>query len=310
MIKFYKNRKWFYIISICLMLIGVVSLFIRGIELDIQFSGGTKLSYSYTGDIQISDVETIVTNILGKKATAQTQTAVSDDSNRKTVVISVGGTSSLATEQLDKITNEITSKFSANDIELYETQSVEPYIGKRFFTNGIKAMLIAMVLIVIYVTLRFKIISGFSAALTALLALLHDLLLIFFTFVIFGIPINDGFIAVILTILGYSVNDTIVIYDKIRYNKRLYAGKMSIEEIADTSINQCLTRTINTSLISCLAIALVFIFSLISGLTSVSHFALPLMVGIISGCYSSITLPGTLWVSWQKHGEKKKAKAK
>ena len=137
MIKFYKNRKWFYIISICLMLIGVVSLFIRGIELDIQFSGGTKLSYSYTGDIQISDVETIVTNILGKKATAQTQTAVSDDSNRKTVVISVGGTSSLATEQLDKITNEITSKFSANDIELYETQSVEPYIGKRFFTNGI-----------------------------------------------------------------------------------------------------------------------------------------------------------------------------
>lgn len=167
-----------------------------------------------------------------------------------------------------------------------------------------------MVLIVIYVTLRFKIISGFSAALTALLALFHDLLLVFFTFVIFGIPINDGFVAVVLTILGYSVNDTIVIYDKIRYNKRLHAGKMSIEEIADTSINQCLTRTVNTSLMSGLAIALVFIFSLISGLTSVSHFALPLMVGIISGCYSSITLPGTLWVSWQKHLEKKKAKAK
>lgn len=306
MIKFYKNRKWFYIISICLMLIGVVSLFIRGVELDIQFSGGTKLSYSYTGEISTSDIENIVTNVLNKKATAQIQTAVSDDSSRKTVVISVGGTSSVTTDQLDKITDEIKSKYADNAIELYETQSVEPYIGKRFFTNGIKAMLIAMVLIVIYVTIRFKVISGFSAALTALLALFHDLLLVFFTFVIFGIPINDGFVAVVLTILGYSVNDTIVIYDKIRYNKRLYAGKMSIEDIADTSINQCLTRTVNTSLMSGLAIALVFIFSLISGLTSVSNFALPLMVGIISGCYSSLTLPGTLWVSWQKLGDKKK----
>ena len=310
MIKFYKNRKWFYLISICLMLIGIVSLFIRGVELDIQFSGGTKLSYSYVGEISTTDVETIVTDILGKKATAQTQTAVSDDTDRQTVVISFGDTSSLTTEQLDKITDEITAKYPDNSIELYETQSVEPYIGKRFFTNGIKAMLIAMVLIVIYVTFRFKIISGFSAALTALLALFHDLLLVFFTFVIFGIPINDGFVAVVLTILGYSVNDTIVIYDKIRYNKRMYAGKMSIEEIADTSINQCMRRTINTSLMSGLAVALVFIFSLISGLTSVSNFALPLLVGIVSGCYSSLTLPGTLWVSWQKIGENKKAKAK
>ena len=310
MIKFYKNRKWFYIISICLMLVGIVSLFIRGVELDIQFSGGTKLSYSYTGDISNAEIETLVGDILGKKVSAQTQTAVSDESDRKIIVISVGGTSSVTTEQLDEITNKISSDYADNAVELYETQSVEPYIGKRFFTNGIKAMLIAMVLIVIYVTLRFKMISGFSAALTALLALFHDLLLVFFTFVVFGIPINDGFVAVILTILGYSVNDTIVIYDKIRYNKRLFSGKMSIEEIADKSINQCLTRTINTSLMSSLAIALVFIFSLISGLTSVSNFALPLMIGIISGCYSSITLPGTLWVSWQKFKGKKKAIAK
>lgn len=310
MIKFYKNRKWFYTISICLMLVGIIALFVRGVELDIQFSGGTKLSYSYTGDISTSDVESIVSGVLGKSATAQSQTAVSEDSSLKTVVISVGETSSLTTEQLDSITEQLEAKFADNSIELYETQSVEPYIGKRFFTNGIKAMLIAMVLIIIYVTIRFKTISGFSAALTALLALCHDLLLIFFTFVIFGIPINDGFVAVILTILGYSVNDTIVIYDKIRYNKRMYAGKLSIEEIADKSINQCLRRTMNTSLMTGLAVALVFIFSLISGLTSVSNFALPLMVGILSGCYSSITLPGTLWVSWQKLSENRKAKAK
>ncbi len=306
MIKFYENRKWFYIVSLCLMVIGIVSLVLRGVSLDIQFSGGTKISYSFTGEIAVSDVETIVSSTLGKTASVQTQTAVSGDSDRKTVVINVGGTSSVTPEQLENLTAAMNEKFADNKIELYETQSVEPYIGKRFFTRGIIAMAIAMVLIVIYVTCRFKIISGFSAALTALLALMHDLLLVFFTFVIFGIPINDGFVAVILTILGYSVNDTIIIYDKIRFNKRLYAGKMSIEEIADNSINQVMRRTINTSLMATLAIALVFVFSLVSGLTSVSNFALPLMVGIISGCYSSLTLPGTLWVTWQKLGEKKK----
>lgn len=308
MIKFYENRKWFYAISICLMIIGIVALCIRGVELDIQFSGGTKISYSYSGEIAPSDVEAIVSEVLGKRATAQTQTAVSEDSGRKTVVVNVGGTDSLTTAKLEEITAKMHEKFADNSVELAETQSVEPYIGKRFFTRGITAMVIAIILIVIYVTFRFKIISGFSAALTALLALFHDLLLVFFTFVIFGIPINDGFVAVVLTILGYSVNDTIVIYDKIRYNRRIIDKKTPIEQIADISINQCLTRTINTSLMSGLAIALVFIFSLISGLTSVSHFALPLMVGIVSGCYSSLTLPGTLWVVWQKQMEKRKAK--
>lgn len=307
MFNFYKNRKWFYLISICLIVVGIVSLFVRGVSLDIQFSGGTKISYSYTGEISTTDVEAIVSNILEKTASAQKQTSVSDDDNVSTVVINIAGTSSLTTDQLEKITKELTAKYPNSNIEPYETQSVEPYIGKTFFRRGLMALAIAMILIVIYVTFRFKIISGFSAALTALLALFHDISIIFFTFVIFGIPINDGFVAVVLTILGYSVNDTIVIYDKIRYNKRLYAGKMSIEEIADTSINQCLTRTINTSLMSCAAIALVFIFALVGGLTSVANFALPMMVGIISGCYSSLTLPGTLWVTWQKLGNKKKA---
>ena len=308
MFSFYKNRKIFYLISICLIIAGIVSLFINGVKLDIQFSGGTKLAYSYTGEINTADIEAIVSNVLGKSASAQTQTSVSDDKDVKTIVVNVAGTSSSTTEQLEKIITDIKAKYPDCNVEQYETQVVEPYIGKRFFRRGILALAIAAVLIVGWVTIRFKKISGFSAALTALLALFHDLAMIFFTFVIFRIPINDGFVAVILTILGYSINDTIVIYDKIRYNTKLHSGKMSIEEIADTSINQCLTRTINTSLMSSVAIALVFIFSLIGGLTSVANFALPMMVGIISGCYSSLTLPGTLWVTWQKIKDKKSNK--
>lgn len=291
------------------MLAGIIGLIFNGVKLDIQFKGGSKISYNYSGDISTSEIEKIAEEILGVAVTTQTQKSVSGE-EMKTVVINIAGSSSLETEKLDKITSEIQAKYPDNTFELYETQSVEPYIGKRFFKNGILALAIAIILIVIWVTIRFKIISGFSAALTALLALAHDILLIFFTFVIFQIPINDGFIAVILTILGYSINDTIVIYDKIRYNKTIHGNKMSIEEIADTSINQCLIRTINTSLMSCGAIALVYIFALIGGLTSVANFALPMMVGILSGCYSSITLPGTLWVTWQKISAKKASKKK
>lgn len=305
MFKFYQNRKWFYAISLALIVVGIVALFINGVKLDIQFSGGSKISYSYVGDIDLSDIENIATDTIGIKATAQSQTAVSEDEDVKTVVISFGGTSSITPEKLDSLTNSISEKYPDNKIEFYETQSVEPYIGKTFFRKGLLAMALAGIMIVIFVTIRFKQISGFSAAITALFALFHDILLVFFTFVIFGIPINDGFVAVVLTIIGYSVNDTIVIYDKLRYNTRLYGSKMSYEEISDLSLNQCMTRTVNTALMSTCAIALVFIFSLISGLTSVSNFALPMMVGIISGCYSTIAFPGTLWVSWQKATHKK-----
>ena len=309
MIKFYKNRKWFYIFSLALMIIGVVMVFVKGVHLDIQFSGGAKISYDYKGDIDVSEVESIATDIIGKKASAQTQTAVSEDKDVKSIVISFGGKSSITPEKLDKLTKAINEKFSDNKIVQGETQSVEPYIGERFFKRGLIAMAIASVFIVIYVTIRFKKISGFSAAITSLIALLHDVLLVFFTFVIFGIPINDGFVAVILTILGYSVNDTIVIYDKLRYNTRLHGNKMTYQEIADLSINECMTRTVNTALMATCAIALVFIFALINGLTSVSNFALPMMVGIISGCYSTLTVPGTLWVSWQESKRKRAQRA-
>jgi len=305
MFNFCKNKKWFFMISCAIMLIGVVALFINGVQLDIQFSGGSKVSYSYTGDLNLGDIEKIATDVIGTKATAQSQTAVSDDKDVKTVVISFGGTSSISPDKLQKLTDEIVKANSDNNIEFYETQSVEPYIGARFFRKGIMAMAIAAVFIVIYVTIRFKKISGLSASVTALAALLHDIILVFFTFVIFKIPINDGFVAVILTVLGYSINDTMVIYDKIRYNSRLHAGKMSYEEIANLSINECITRTINTSLMSTIAIALVYVFSLVSGLTSVANFALPMMVGIISGCYSTLTITAPLWVTWQNHKAKK-----
>ena len=302
--RFYKNRKIFYGISLTLIIIGIIFIFINGVSLDIQFSGGSKITYNYKGDISLTEAESLVQNTLGRTATAQQTVGLEDETH--SLVLSLGGKQSITTEDQDKLTEAFEQKYPDSEINLASVRSVEPYIGKQFLIRGILAISIAMVLIVIYVTIRFKLISGLSAALTALIALLHDLVLVFMTFVVFKIPLNDGFVAVVLTILGYSINATIVIYDRIRSNKRLYGSKLTIEEIADKSISQSLARTINTSLMTTIAILLVFIFAVANGLTSVSNFALPLMVGIISGCYSSITLPGTLWVSWQKHKLNKK----
>ena len=122
---------------------------------------------------------------------------------------------------------------------------------------------------------------------------------------VFNIPINDSFIAAALTILGFSINDTIVIYDRIRENKLLYGNKMPVEEIVNKSISQSFTRSLNTNICTLLSIVVVYIFACIQDIQSIKSFALPMIFGIISGCYSTICIAGPIWVSWQKHKKKK-----
>ncbi len=295
----YGKRKVYYVISILLMLAGIAGLFLRGLNLDITFSGGAKITYSYTGDeISATEVEALVSSTLDRTATVQNATGYEDES--LSLVISLGGTESLTTEEQDALYSALSEKYADSAIEQGSTTNVEPAIGLRFLRNGLIAIGLAAVFIIIYVTWRFSVISGFTAALIALVALVHDILIVFFTFVLFGIPINDGFIAVVLTILGYSINDTLVVFDRIRENKNLSGNKISTVELVDKSVSQSLTRTVNTSLMSLAAIALVLIFGWIKGLTSIVNFALPMMIGIISGCYSSSLLAPCLWCSIKK----------
>ena len=166
--------------------------------------------------------------------------------------------------------------------------------------RGLFGIALAAVLVVIYVWIRFKRISGLSAGVMALVALTHDLLVVFFTFVIFRIPLGDSFIAVALTILGYSINDTIVIYDRIRENSRIEA-KLPVETMVNKSISQSLTRSIYTNIAVFISVALVYIFAVGYGIDSIKSFALPMAIGAVSGCYSTICIAGPLWVMWQKH---------
>ena len=132
-------------------------------------------------------------------------------------------------------------------------------------------------------------------------ALLHDVMYVFAAFVLFRFPIGDSFIAVALTILGYSINATIVVYDRIRENKRLLGSKVTVDEVVNVSINQSLTRSINTTVSTVIAMGTVCVISVIYHVESILVFSLPMLIGMVAGAYSSVCLAGPLWATWQNY---------
>ena len=159
---------------------------------------------------------------------------------------------------------------------------------------------LSLIFILLYVAFRFAVISGFAAGVTALVALAHDVLVVFFAFVIAQIPLNDAFVAVILTIIGYSINDTIVVYDRIRENRRDSAHP-DIIELTDRSISQVFSRSVNSSITTGICVLVILVAAVLYHIESIWEFALPMFFGLLSGCYSSICIASTLWAMWEKH---------
>ena len=296
-IKFCERKKIFFGISF-------------GTSLDIQFTGGAVIRYSHSGSIQQGEVENIVKDASGKDVTVRIHEDMStvDDPTQanNSVSISFAGTDSISLEEQQSIASALDEQYPDAHFEVVESSSVNPTMGKNFLLKCAMAVLIAFILLLVYVGFRFRKIGGLTAGAMAIVALLHDVLIVYFVFVVFRMPINDSFMAVVLTILGYSLNNTIIIYDRIRENRRLMGPKTPYAELVNASINQTLTRSIYTSLTTFVAIAAVFVVGSIYGLTSVTTFALPMMVGIVAGCYSSVCIAGPLYVAWEEHREKKR----
>ena len=310
--KFYDNRKIFFGISIAIVLIGLVFNVIFGTQLDIQFTGGAVIKYSYTGEIDQEDVQAIVQDATKKNATVSINTDVrttGGDSSKNNVALSFAGTEALTLDQQQAVAAALSAKYPDAGFEVVESSSVNPTMGRDFFLKCLISILLAFILLIIYIALRFKKIGGASAGVMAIIALLHDVAMVYFTFIIFRMPLNDNFIAVVLTILGYSLNDTIIIYDRIRENRRLMGPKTDYSVLVDKSINQTFTRSVYTATCTFAAIATVFVVGAIFGLNTVTTFALPMMVGIVTGCYSSVCVAGPLYVMWQKYKVKKKLEA-
>lgn len=305
-IDFNKTFKKVLIAYAAIFLVGLVFVFIPsfGVKLDINFSGGTKIAYSYSGDIADGDIETTVKEVIDNSFTVSKSTALAGDTN--TFEISLVGKNSISAEKQEELTKALEEKFKDNEILLYNSNSVSPTIAGTFFAKSLVAVLITALLVVIYVGIRFKRIGGISAALTALCALVFDLLITFFVCVLFKLQIDSNYIAVVLTILGYSLNDTIVMYDRVRENERINPD-MEIGELVNKSINMVKVRNFVTSLTTFIAVVTIVVVSELFGLSTLRTFAIPMAFGIVSGGISSLFIAGPLWVIWKRHKARKLA---
>lgn len=291
---FIGKRKLFFTISIVLVAFSILSTFIFGVDLDIQFKGGTIITYVYDGDLDCDGFVKDAKDILGGIGVQYT-TGVDFSSGKSNIQLSLTSTSGLSSDKQFELTNALTEKYAENNIDLIESSDVSPSSGREFFLKCIVAVILSSIVLIIYIAIRFKKIGGWLAGICAIVALLHDCIIVYGTFIVCGMPINANFMAVVLTILGYSINNTIVIYDRIRENSKLYGRKMTREENVNLSINQSLTRSINTSLTTVVAMLAVTIVAAVYGVTSIISFSLPVMVGMIAGTYSSVCLVSVLW---------------
>ena len=301
--KLFENKKIALVISGLLFVAGIAAIAVNGIKLDTQFKGGTVLEYSISENgIDEAKVKTAVDSTVNRNATIQLSTGTG--SNLKTIVVTMAGNEGLTPEELTQVNEAVGTAIGVADLEASQTYVVEPYIGAKALRNAIIAIVVSFALILVYIGIRFAALSGLSAGLTAILALLHDVCIVIFAFAAFGIPIGNSFVAVVLTIIGYSINDTIVVYDRIRENRNAHTN-MPYPELIDKSVTQVIGRSINTSITTIVCVIIILVAAIMYRITSIYEFALPMTFGLVSGCYSSLGVAATLWGIWKTRGSKK-----
>ncbi|MFZ5646811.1 MAG: protein translocase subunit SecF [Bacillota bacterium] len=292
MFHFVKHRKLFYILSILVILPGIISLALQGMNWGIDFSSGSILEVRFDKPVQVDQVREVVDG-QGLEASRIQQSGDRDFLIR---------TAKLTQEDSKKLTDAFSAKIGK--VDLLRNEYVDPVISTELFWKAFWALLIASVLMVIYITIRFE----FKQGIAAIVALLHDTLIVIGVFSIFRIEVDSAFIAAILTIIGYSINDTIVIFDRIRENLRMQKKGQSLEDLVNLSIWQTLARSINTVLtVMFVLLALYFL-----GGSTVKTFVLAMLIGVTSGAYSSIFNASPVWVDLRlmdKKGRTQPAKA-
>lgn len=282
----YMKYKYIYIIiSLGIAFIGIIYGLVTGYKFDVDFKGGTKIQADINEEFDNIELEKLVKDITGTSVLIQKTTG-----GNNSVSIT---TDPLDVDTLDKVILALKEKYS--NISDPSTRNVQASYGKELFNSAILALSIAVILISIYIIIRFKTLGG-AAAISAVFALVHDVLFIIGLYGIIKFPINSTFVAVILTIIGYSINDTIIIYDRIRENKKKVIKSNNEDEIVNLSISQCLGRTIMTSLTTVIAVIVVYVYARYNSQEVLMQFSLPLIIGVLIGTYSSLFVASPLWL--------------
>ncbi len=373
------------IIVAAVVLVGAILTGVLGVGFDINFAGGSRFTYSYSGDVDTAAVKKAIVDNLGITPTISESTDYSSDSTKlvisfagdvtelidevkleavlkeaaeaekehehehdetsstsssttssdttssttssdasSTTSSTASGTSSSTTSseaEKEEVTNEsmvgvqsaigylLQKNFKDNGFKSLESNTVNPTLAGAFLVKSLVAVLLAGILVVIYIGIRFRKIGGFSAGVCAFAALSHDIIIAFFACVIFGLDIDTNFFAVALTLLGYSLNATIVIFDRVRENKKFFPT-LTVGEQVNKSVNETMGRSIFTSTTTFLAIISIVIVAEFFGVTALRSFAIPMAVGVVSGCFSSMFIAGPLWVNWMNLKAKRQPKEK
>ncbi|MEL7623554.1 MAG: protein translocase subunit SecF [Clostridiales bacterium] len=283
-INFYKNRKIYYIISALLIVAGLVSLLAQGLNQGIDFQSGTLLDLKFSSEAVTME---------------QVRDVLKEDGLDNSTIIQDGeGTYIIKSVEIDEATqNKILDAFkeTLGEYELKRIESVGPIVGKELTRNGLIALALAAALMLVYISLRFQ----WKFAVAAILCLLHDVIIMLGFFSIFQYEVESSFIAAVLTIIGYSINNTIVVFDRIRENIKVNS-KMKGNELVNASISQTLTRSVNMSL----TVVLVLLCLIFLGGETTRVFAIALMVGNVAGFYSSVFISGNLWLEFKPDGIK------
>ena len=303
-VDFVSLRKRFLTVSSCLMAAIVLCAVVFGVRLDTEFTGGAMITLRYEDSFALSDVQATAAEALGSKdLTLQTGENVA--TGEQTLKISLPGTETVTTDEVQTLLDSLNEQYPENAFAQLSLSNVSAAMGTKFLQKSLVAVVFALAVILLYIAFRFKNIGGLTGGMMAVLALLNDLMVVFGTFVLLRTPLDGNFIAAMLTILGYSINDTVVVYDRIRENRSLMGKKATFEELVNQSVNQSARRTIITTVTTVMALAVMCIISKLYGLDSIFTFAFPLMMGMLSGVYTSLCVSTSAWVLWTERKQKK-----
>ena len=279
MLKIMEKTKLWFSISLIIIVIGLGFLCFRGLNFGIDFKGGTDVSIQLNENINKDDVDAIV-----KTYAPDASTNTSDNYEYEIK------SANLDSDKLASIMTDLKDKYGLADTALLTQSEIGASVGKELTQNSILALLAAFAVMLIYIAIRFE----FKFGVAAIVATIHDILITLSVYSIFHISVNTPFIAAMLTIVGYSMNDTIVIFDRIRENAKKMRRAKSIE-VADVSITETITRSIYTSLATVVTIIAMNVL-----VPSVREFTIPLIIGIVSGAYSSICIESPIWVYFKR----------
>lgn len=289
---FVGKSKISFGISLGLIVLSIILLITPGLNWGVDFTGGTLMERGFERPITAGEIR----EVLGAVQLADidlVKSVIQPVENNRAALIR---TQTLTSEQIQVIDDSLSKHFG--EVQARRTEMVSPVVGQELVKQALMALLLAAIGMLIYLSFRFE----YRFATVAVLAVLHDTLIVLGIFALLAKEINSPFIASILTVVGYSVNNTIVIFDKIRENMS-FRKRESWAELANKSINETLTRSINTSLTTLLAVLALFFF----GGATIQDFVLALLLGIVVGTYSSVFVAGPLWVVWKDWDDRRKA---